>query len=116
MLKLRSNLKIFLSNKSTDMRKSIDGLSTLILDNFDIQPNSEHLFIFFNKSKDKIKILFWDRNGFIIYYKRLEKYKFKITLNAEIVELTEEQLHWLLAGLDFNLMHQFSELDYSNYC
>ena len=71
MIKIRANLKIVLSDKPTDMRKSIDGLSVLILDNFDVKPESEYLFIFFNKAKDKIKILFWDRNGFVIYYKRL---------------------------------------------
>ena len=116
MLKLRANLKIFLSNKPTDMRKSIDGLSGMVLETLKQKPDSENLYIFFNKAKDKLKILYWDRNGFILHYKKLEKGKFKIIrLDADIIEITEKQLAWLLAGLDFNLMHDFSELDYSNY-
>lgn len=115
MIKIRKSLNIFLSDIPTDMRKSIDGLSCIVLDKFNQNPHSENLYIFFNKTKDKIKILYWDRNGFILHYKRLEKGKFKIKLDKKIIELTEDQLNWLLAGLDFNLMHDFSELDYSNY-
>ena len=116
MLKLRANLKIFLNNKPTDMRKSIDGLSGMVFEELKQKPDSENLYIFFNKAKDKIKILYWDRNGFILHYKKLEKGKFKIVnLDADIIEITEKQLTWLLAGLDFNLMRDFSELDYSNY-
>ena len=54
MLKLRTNLKIFLSNKPTDMRKSIDGLSGMVLETLKRQPDSENLYIFFNKAKDKL--------------------------------------------------------------
>ena len=115
MFKVRKNLNIYLSNKPTDMRKSIDGLSCLVLDSFNQNPHSENLYIFFNKSQDKIKILYWDRNGFTLHYKRLEKGKFKVKLDKNIAKITENQLNWLLAGLDFNLMNDFSELDYSNY-
>ena len=98
------------------MRKSIDGLSGMVFEELKQKPDSENLYIFFNKAKDKIKILYWDRNGFILHYKKLEKGKFKIVnLDADIIEITEKQLTWLLAGLDFNLMRDFSELDYSNY-
>lgn len=115
MLKLRANIKIYINKEPTDMRKSINGLTTLILEEFKCKTTQEFLFIFFGRSKDKVKIIFWDVNGFVIYYKRLEQGKFKITQDHTINEITEQQLSWLLAGLDYNLMHKFPELDYSNY-
>ena len=99
------------------MRNSINGLSALIGDVFEQSPMSRHLFLFYNKAKDKVKLVFWDRNGFVLYYKRLEKGRFKLkqSLDKKTIELTKEQLDWLLAGLDFQLMHEFSELNYSQY-
>jgi len=54
------------------MRKSIDGLSCLVKNELNMSPISNNIFIFFNKFRDKVKILYWDRNGFIVHYKRLE--------------------------------------------
>jgi transposase len=117
MLKLKDGVKVYLSTNKTDMRKSIDGLSAIIVDYFEVQPTTGNIFIFFNKQKDKVKLLFWDRNGFVLYYKRLEKGKFRINGQeaADSVEITQDQLGWLLAGLDFALMNEFSELNYCNY-
>lgn len=98
------------------MRKSINGLSALVLSVFKKQPTSGHLFVFYNQYRDKIKILQWDRNGFILHYKRLEKGKFQFKKTAEdVIELSSDQLSWLLAGLDFMLMNDFAELNYSSY-
>lgn len=116
MLKFKNHVKLFLSNNYTDMRKSIDGLSVLVLEQFEQSPASQNIFIFFSKDKTKVKLLYWDRNGFVLHYKRLSSGKFRISSKKnEILEITPEQLNWLLAGLDFNLMNEFSELDYSNY-
>ena len=99
------------------MRKSINGLSALIEEVFEHSPQSTHLFLFYNKSRDKVKLIFWDKNGFVLYYKRLEKGKFKFNRTAtdHTLEITEHQLHWLLAGLDFQLMQQFNTINDSHY-
>lgn len=117
MLNVPEGLKVNLCLSPVDMRKSINGLSALIIDVFEAAPQSRHLFIFHNKAKDKVKIIFWDRNGFVLYYKRLEKGRFKFNKSQTegSFEITHEQLQWLLAGLDFQLMHEFNELDYSKY-
>jgi transposase len=71
------NSGIYLVSGATDMRKSIDGLSLIVADVLDMDPLSQAWFIFCNRSRDKIKILFWDTNGFWLYYRRLEKGRFK---------------------------------------
>ena len=116
MLTLPKDCRVFVSNSVTDMRKSTNGLSALVLDEFKQSPTSCHVFVFHNRARDKVKILFWDRNGFVLYYKRLSKGRFKFTIRPDdVLEITHDQLSWLLAGLDFQLMHQFNELNYSNY-
>ncbi len=117
MLKLLDGSKIFVSLTPIDMRNSINGLSAKIGDVFDESPTSQHLFIFYNKARDKVKLIFWDRNGFVLYYKRLEKgrFKFNKATDKKMIELSENQLNWLLAGLDFQLMHEFNEINYSEY-
>ncbi len=117
MIRIRDDIKIHISLEAVDMRKAINGLSALVSDLHNKSPQSGHVFVFRNKSKDKVKLLFWDRNGFVLYYKRLEKGKFKFSseLREGAVEITESQLGWLFAGLDFMLMNEFSELNYETY-
>ena len=99
------------------MRKAVNGLSTIVLDEFSEPPTSGNTFIFFNKYKNKLKCLFWDKNGFVLYYKRLEKRKFVISkeLSGDKIEITQEQLQGLLAGFDFTLMSDFSEIKYNQF-
>jgi transposase len=117
MLKLRDGIKVYVSTEPIDARKSIDGLSARVIEAFKTNPQSGDLFLFFNKAKDKVKILWWDNNGFILHYKRLEKHRFVIPKLAGLqqLEITETQLHGLLAGLDFNLMRHFPEINYYQY-
>ena len=72
MLNLPPSTKIFLCNQPVDMRKSFDALSGLIQTHFGQNPLCGHLFVFFSKQRDRMKILFWDIDGFVLYYKRLE--------------------------------------------
>ena len=65
-------IKFLIKISPIDMRKSIDGLSCLVKNELNMSPISNNIFIFFNKFRDKVKILYWDRNGFIVHYKRLE--------------------------------------------
>jgi len=116
MLTLTDGSQVYLSLMPVDMRKSINGLSVLVFDALSKSPQSGDVFIFYNKTKNKVKLLFWDRNGFVLYYKRLERGKFKFSQATEgVIELHEDQLSWLLAGLDFQLMQEFSDLNYSDY-
>jgi transposase len=116
MLKFREEIKIYVSMKFTDARKSIDGLCALVLDHFSENPQCGNVFIFFNKARDKVKILWWHANGFSLYYKRLEKSRFILPKNMhESFEITQAQLHGLLAGLDFSLMRHFPEINYHQY-
>lgn len=110
--------QIYLYSQAIDMRKSINGLSYLISDlaNYSLQEGSVTLF--YNRSRDKVKLLYWDKNGFILIYKRLEKGRFKITKQDEktgVATLDNKQLSWLLAGLDYDLMAQNKALDYSGF-
>lgn len=117
MLKIREGFKILVNIEPIDARKSIDSLACLIPEKFCDNPQSGNLFLFINKARDKVKILYWDNNGFVLHYKRLEKHRFKVpkltTLNQ--IEITEAQLYGLLAGLDFMLMRQFNEINYYQY-
>lgn len=117
MLKLKEDVVLYLYSKAVDMRKSIDGLSYIVSDQLDKNPQDGALYLFHNKSRDKVKLLFWDKNGFVMYYKRIEKGRFKFNKlpDTAVITLEERQLSWLLAGLDFQLMNEFKELDYSHY-
>jgi transposase len=94
------------------MRKSIDGLSMLVSSEFSQAPLSGDLFIFFNRSRDKVKIIYWDRNGYVLHYKRLEKHRFVVPTHLSQMVITETQLNGLLAGLNFELMADFTEINY----
>jgi hypothetical protein len=90
------------------MHYSFDGLMGRAREIFDQDPTSGHLFLFLNRNRDRIKILFWDRDGFCIWYKRLERGTFQILTttndknadNCEGIELDYTQLVKLLGGLD----------------
>lgn len=114
MLKVRENLKIFLSQESVDMRKSVNGLSILVLEALKLQPQDGSLYIFWNRCMNKLKILFYDRNGFVLYYKILDKGKFCILkkIGSSSLELTIEQLDWLIAGLNIEIIQKFPEIKY----
>jgi transposase len=93
---------IYLHRQFVDFRKSINGLSVIIESEINLPVMSGALFIFCNKAKDKLKILYWDKTGFAIWYKRLEKDKFKwpSRIDEVCLELDEQQLSWLLEGYD----------------
>lgn len=117
MIRLKEGVKIFVSIEPVDARKSINGLSCLIPDKFNKNPQSGDLFLFFNKAKDKVKMLYWDDIGFVLYYKRLEKHRFAVPKLSGLnhLEINDVQLQGLLAGLDFMLMRKFTDINYSKY-
>lgn len=114
MLKFRRETQIFVSLSPIDMRKSIDSLTALVVEDFQNDPQSGHLFIFFNRCRDKVKIVYWDKNGFVLHYKRMEKNRFVVPRLVDRMHLviTETQLNGLLAGLNFEIMGDFTDIDY----
>lgn len=76
MLRPSASVQAYLYAEPIDMRKSIDGLAALVEQELALSPYSDAVFVFCNRSRDKIKLLCWERNGFIVWYKRLEKQRF----------------------------------------
>lgn len=105
---------MYLHRDAVDFRKSINGLSIIVEAEMALSPLSGALFVFCNKKRDKLKLLYWDSSGFALWYKRLEQEKFKWPRRAEmaVLSLSEEQLHWLLAGLDITKMQPHTALNY----
>ncbi|MDX8382909.1 MAG: IS66 family insertion sequence element accessory protein TnpB [Ghiorsea sp.] len=106
---------VHLATQPVDMRKSINGLSVLVADHLGCNPLSGMMFVFYNKARDKIKILYWERNGFCLWYKRLEKHRFHIPtdISGSSIELSSDELSWLLSGLDLSGIKAFPTLDFS---
>ncbi len=102
MIALSSNTKVYLAVGSTDMRKAVNGLMAQVQDVLEADPFSSHLFVFCNRLRDKIKILYWHNNGFWLLYRRLEKHRFWWPVAGEHVsmKITPRELGWLLEGLD----------------
>jgi transposase len=106
MITDRFSGNVYLAVGSTDMRKAINGLSILVEQAMDLNPFSGDLFVFCNRQRTIIKILYWDNNGFALWSKRLEKHRFKWpTAPEDVVAIGVKQLTWLLAGLDFASAH-----------
>lgn len=95
-----SNRQVYLACGSTDLRKSIDSLAVLVKEVFDLDPFSQSLYVFCNRSRNKLKILQWDHNGFWLHYRRLERGKFNWPdENTRVVSISYRELRWLLDGL-----------------
>ncbi|MBR6382836.1 MAG: IS66 family insertion sequence element accessory protein TnpB [Lachnospiraceae bacterium] len=102
MLRLSPSAKVYLACGPTDMRNNIDGLLLLIKFRLKLDPFEPAFFVFCNRQKNKLKILFWDKNGYWLYYKRLESERFnwpEKVGNGQSIAVTEQQLSWLLDGL-----------------
>src|SRR6476620_6301810 len=116
MLRLADATKIYVADKPVDMRKAINSLAALVSDFFKISVNDGSVYVFYNRAYDRVKCLFWDKNGFVLYHKRLERGRFKFGKNTiASYSITHQQLDWLLAGLDFKLMSEFPMLDFTHY-
>jgi transposase len=101
MLSLASTLRIFLATAPADLRKGFDGLSQLVRELIDQDPLSGHLFVFRNRRRDRVKILYWDRDGFALWYKRLEKGTFRFPEAKDgRVEVTPAEMAAVLEGID----------------
>jgi len=94
--------QVYLATGVTDMRKSINGLSLMVSEQLVHDPFSGSVFVFCNRARDKLKILYWECNGFWLYYRRLDKGKFQWPSGPPCqpsIVLSMRELHWLLEGL-----------------
>ena len=95
------NKTIYIASKPVDLRMSIDGLSSFIKREVDTHLHDGSIYVFYNGNRDKIKCLFWDRNGFVVYYKRLDRCRFKIKdMPKAICNMTATELEVLLSGFE----------------
>lgn len=107
--------RVYLHRAPVDMRKQMDGLAILAKEVIQQDPMSGAMFVYINARRNKLKILVWERNGFIVWYKRLEQQRFhwpRASTQA-VLTLTGEQLHWLLDGYDVWRMKPHEALHFS---
>ena len=96
-------VRVLMCTSPTDMRKGFDTLAALVRDGLGYDPLSGHLFLFVGRRRDRIKILYWDRDGYALWYKRLEKGTFRMPVakpDSASVELKASELAMLLEGID----------------
>src|SRR5262245_31166600 len=105
---LSAAIRVFLYTRPTDLRKGFDGLSGLVQECFRQDLLTGHLFLFLNRRRDRIKILYFDRDGLVIWYKRLEAGSFEMpsTNQSDGVELQPAQLAMILSGIDLRSARQ----------
>jgi transposase len=98
MFTLPASVQVYVCQAATDMRKSFDSLAALVTESIRCDPLSGHLFVFFNRPRNRTKILFWDRSGYCLYYKRLETGTFRVPADATVFSLAELTL--VLEGIE----------------
>lgn len=105
MIHLPSSVRVYLCLTACDMRKSFDGLHALVRDHLELDPFAGHLFVFASRRRDRVKILYWDRDGFAIWTKRLEEGTYAVPfgeVDGRRREITVEELGAILSGIDLN--------------
>ena len=103
MFNIPANVCVYLCRKPTDMRKGFDGLHALVLQVFKRDPLDGHLFLFVNRRRDRLKMLWWDRDGLAFFYKRLEAGSYQLPATSddcEGIEIDDTDLALLLTGVD----------------
>lgn len=107
--------RVYLHRNFVDFRKSINGLSIIVEQEMVLSPYDSGLFVFCNKGRDKLKLLYWDKTGFCLWYKRLEKDKFQWPKKHadQVIKLDSEQMNWLLRGFDINSMKPHKSQQYT---
>jgi transposase len=112
----RDDVSVYLCREVVDFRKAINGLSILVEEVLALDPFSTHIFAFCNRKRDKIKLLYWERNGFVLWQKRLEKHRFPWPRDGaeEVLSLTGRELNWLLDGVDLFQLRPHEALSFES--
>ena len=109
MIHLPASVRVYLCTSACDMRKSFDGLYALVRDTLESDAFAGHLFVFANRRKDRVKILYWDRDGFAVWAKRLEQGTYAMPFEEagqRRREITAQELGALLSGIDLSQAHR----------
>ena len=116
MMRPSESVEVLLCREVVDFRKSINGLSALVEEHLHLDPFGTQLFVFCNRRRDKLKILYWERSGFVLWYKRLEKQRFPWPNRdrSDVVEMTGRELNWLLDGIDLFRIKPHEPLSYTS--
>lgn len=110
MLSLSPSGRYFLYRHQADMRKGFDGLSGLVREGLEKDPLSGDVFIFFNRRRNQVKLLLWERDGFSIYHKRLERGTYELPVNASS-ELRSDELMLILQGISLKSVQKRKRFD-----
>ena len=105
MMHLPASVRVYLCASACDMRKSFDGLHALVVQSMELDAFAGHLFVFANRRRDRIKILYWDRDGFAVWAKRLEEGTYAMPFGESVEkrrEITAAELSALLSGIDLS--------------
>ena len=103
MIHLPASVRVYLCLTACDMRRSFDGLHALVRDRLELDAFAGHLFVFANRRRDRVKILYWDRDGFAVWAKRLEEGTYALPSGdgpGQRREITAQELGALLSGID----------------
>jgi transposase len=107
MFRLDAEVRVYLHREAVDFRLGINGLVALVERSMQLDPFARAVFAFHNRGANRIKLLLWDQSGFWLFLKRLEKDRFAWPRRQQsVIELTTEQLHWLLEGIDIEAMQR----------
>ncbi len=107
--------QIYLYRDFVDFRKSVNGLSAIVERELGRNPFEGALYAFTNRQRNKIKCLYWEDNGFVLYYKSLAEEKFRWPHpDDDVISLTGQQINWLLDGYDISLMTGHKKLHYES--
>jgi transposase len=101
-----ADLKVFVHRDAIDFRKSINGLAVLVEQSMKLDPFARAVYAFTNRRRDRVKLLLYERTGFWLMLRRLEADRFAWPRTGEVIELSAEQLHWLLEGIDLAAMRR----------
>ena len=108
---------IYIACGYTDMRKSIDGFAAVVQEQFRLDPFSSSLFLFCGKRSDRMKVLLWEGDGFVLLYKRLENGNFKWPRKeSEVKPLSWQEFRWLMEGLELEQKHAIKPAKPGEFC
>jgi len=115
MFRLAADLRVYLHREPIDFRAGINSLAIVVQQSMGLNPFERAVFAFCNRRQDRIKLLFYDRCGFVLLLRRLEEDKFPWPrCRQAVLTLTTEQLHWLLDGIDIAAVRRHPERHYRN--